>query len=218
VWTAQAGDSLTMAERLAAVREFYDGRPYPPLFMVCDHSQPAGLRVTLVTDGWSPWDGAQLQAVSPIPSLTGERWDRVPVDVTSNVAWSEASRDLQEWSDDTVAANAELLARTPGTVVAVVAWGDDGSVVGLGRGVVTDGWLGIFGMITAADHRGGGIGSAVLAELLRQGAALGAVGAYLQVERQNAPALALYRVAGFTAVYDYDYWAPSEASSRDSYC
>jgi ribosomal protein S18 acetylase RimI-like enzyme len=218
VWTAHAGDSLTMTQRLAAVRAFYDGRPYPPLFMVCDHSHPAGLPDALMADGWSPWDGAQVQAVTPSPPLSGDRWCRVPAQRVSTDAWSEASRVIQGWDDATAAANADLLTRTPGTVVGVAATGDNGSVIGLGRGVVFDGWLGIFAMITAADDRGRGVGASVVAELLRQGAALGAVGAYLQVERHNTAALALYRAAGFTGVYDYDYWAPSEASTRDSYC
>ena len=80
------------------------------------------------------------------------------------------------------------------------------------------GWLGIFGMVTAAEHRGLGVGASVLAELLREGRRLGATGAYLQVEADNAPALALYAAAGFTPAYDYDYWAPAEASTRDAYC
>ena len=134
----------------------------------------------------------------------------------STEIWSAASADLQGWDDDTAIANAELLARTPGDVIGVAAT-VKGSIVGLGRGVVTEGWLGIFGMVTAAEHRGLGVGASVLAELLREGRRLGATGAYLQVEADNAPALALYAAAGFTPAYDYDYWAPAEASTRDPY-
>ena len=217
VWTAHAGTSVTLPDRLAAVRRFYKDRHFPALFMVSDHSEPTELVQALRADGWAPWMGAQVQALIPLAELAGDRWKRQPAIRISTEAWSAASADLQGWDDDTTAANAELLARTPGEVVGVAAMKSN-AIVGLGRGVVTEGWLGIFGMVTTAEHRGTGVGASVLAELIRLGKEIGATGAYLQVETVNTAALALYAAAGFEPVYEYDYWAPSDASSRDSYC
>ena len=48
--------------------------------------------------------------------------------------------------------------------------------------------------------RGKGVGRALLAENLRQAANAGARAMFLEVDRGNAPALALYKRLGFVAV------------------
>ena len=75
-----------------------------------------------------------------------------------------------------------------------------------GQKTLTDRELGIFGMLTAPGHRGRGVGAEILNSLLTWGRRAGATVAYLQVERDNLPAVRLYSGAGFVPVYDYDYW------------
>jgi ribosomal protein S18 acetylase RimI-like enzyme len=80
-----------------------------------------------------------------------------------------------------------------------------GTVVGVGYGVLADGWLGVFGMGTSSQHRRQGVATAVLAALRRVALARGAGQAYLQVETGNAPAIGLYEAAGFRISHGYHY-------------
>jgi predicted GNAT family acetyltransferase len=68
---------------------------------------------------------------------------------------------------------------------------------------------GIFGMVTAAEHRGRGIASAIVAKLLDDARAADAETAYLQVEADNVPARRAYSKFGFKDCYAYWYRVPS---------
>ena len=71
---------------------------------------------------------------------------------------------------------------------------------------VRDGDLaGIFAMRTVPRLRGRRLGQRVLLRLARWAADEGARRLYLQVEDDNAPAVALYRRLGFTRAYRYHY-------------
>lgn len=81
--------------------------------------------------------------------------------------------------------------------------GDD--VVAVGRAVADAGWAGVFGMATLPEARGRGAAHSVLAALADWAGVHGADRMYLQVERDNVPALRLYERAGFTEVCGYHY-------------
>lgn len=93
---------------------------------------------------------------------------------------------------------------------------DAEGLVAIGRAAVTndrpigdvaDGtvWVGISCLWTAPRARGAGIGTAVVAELMRFGAEAGATQAYLQVESGNKAAIRLYRRLGFIRHHTYGY-------------
>ena len=70
---------------------------------------------------------------------------------------------------------------------------------------------GILQLGVAAERRGRGLGTAILHASLRWAKLKGARQAWVQVEADNAAALALYRRAGFAAVYEYSYRGPAAA-------
>ncbi len=90
----------------------------------------------------------------------------------------------------------------------------DGAVAGLGLGVVVDGALGVFDVLTVTEQRRRGVASAVVRSLLAWGRGSGADVAYLQVASANAPAVALYERFGFRPAYAYAYATVSSAGSR----
>ena len=88
----------------------------------------------------------------------------------------------------------------------VFAFAHEGGEPVAGGFCVVDGDLaGIFQLVTHAARRRQGFGRAVLDRLAGWGAAMGASRLYLQVEDDNAAALALYRSAGFERAYGYCY-------------
>lgn len=104
-----------------------------------------------------------------------------------------------------------VLTAGPAPVFLSVHRGDD--QVGVGRGVVTQGWLGITAVTVAASARRSGVGTAVMAGLLSWGRDRGAHSVYLQVDRANPVALAMYARLGFTEHHGYHYLLPPEPSA-----
>jgi GNAT superfamily N-acetyltransferase len=81
----------------------------------------------------------------------------------------------------------------------------DSETVAVGLSVVERGYLGFFDIVTAAHMRNQGLGTQLMLHLLQWGCANGAQRAYLQVMRNNAPALRMYGKLGFKEIYRYWY-------------
>jgi ribosomal protein S18 acetylase RimI-like enzyme len=71
--------------------------------------------------------------------------------------------------------------------------------------------VGILQLGVAQERRGQGIGTGILHAALRWSKLKGARHAWVQVEADNAAAIALYRRAGFHDVYEYSYRGPATA-------
>jgi N-acetylglutamate synthase len=82
-----------------------------------------------------------------------------------------------------------------------------GSPAAIGACAAEGEWAGVFAMRTDPRFRRQGLASRILASLMAFAAEAGAVRAWLQVEAENAGAIALYEAAGFGAAYRYQYWS-----------
>lgn len=87
-----------------------------------------------------------------------------------------------------------------------------GTVAGIARGTVDEGWLGVTAVEVAPEHRRSGVGRALMAALLGWAAGRGADRCYLQVDEANSPALAFYRRLGFIEHHRYHYRLAPEPS------
>lgn len=128
---------------------------------------------------------------------------RVRLDDRPTRSWFDVRRSVNG-PDTEALSERELLARVdlPSTYASALL-GDD--VVGVGRAVADTGWAGVFDMATLPSARGKGAARQVLAALADWAGDHGAGRLYLQVERDNAPALRLYERMGFGDVCDYHY-------------
>jgi GNAT superfamily N-acetyltransferase len=136
-----------------------------------------------------------LAALDPIPLET--RVDRTPHDdwlaVLSRVQGRAASRADR--------ANLERLALP--SAYASIRLG--GRTIGVARAVADSGWTGVFALAVLPEARGRGAGRELIRVLAAWAEAQGMPNLYLQVEAENAPALALYAKAGFTEALTYHY-------------
>jgi N-acetylglutamate synthase len=82
----------------------------------------------------------------------------------------------------------------------------DGVAVGYGLGTVDRGYLEISSVILAEASRGLGLGRRLVAAMCQWGDAHGAERAFLQVDRTNERARALYRSLGMRDLYQYDQY------------
>lgn len=102
------------------------------------------------------------------------------------------------------ASRARSLARARSTLYASVC--ENGQTVACGAAAFGAGWLGVHGMRTAVSHRGQGLAARLLHTMALEALRRGIERVFLQVVADNAPALALYRRAGFSTAWTYAYW------------
>lgn len=107
------------------------------------------------------------------------------------------------WKDRDDVASALPLVRGP----SVFALSLDGrKAVGIARGVLHDGNLGLFNFFVAPDHRREGRARLLMQHLFNWGAQRGAAGCFLQVESTNSKAISLYESLGMSQAYRYGYF------------
>ena len=82
----------------------------------------------------------------------------------------------------------------------------DGEPAAVGACAVDGEWAGIMGMRTAPAFRRQGLARRLFRTLTAFAASAGASRGYLQVDQDNASAIALYEAEGFESGYLYRYW------------
>jgi GNAT superfamily N-acetyltransferase len=193
-------------EAIDAVEAFYATRGLPTRFKLADGAVvPANLSEHLAARGYRPVHDTlvmvgEVIGGAPAAAILSDRPDPAFEAVFAASAAGNAA-DARERLD--------ALARIPAP--ARFARLDlDGETAALGASAVDGEWVGIFGMRTLPDHRRRGLARRILATLLHEASILGARWAYLPVEADNAPAIALYSDLGFLPAYGYRYWVAED--------
>ncbi|HEY8946534.1 MAG TPA: GNAT family N-acetyltransferase [Polyangiaceae bacterium] len=204
VWTAYDDGSMAPERKITEAERFYAERGLDVRFQVSTASAPTDLEPQLAERGYvseAPVSVQSTEAVGLLACLAGVAHGRVERDVFET--WFEVSgtggrfRGVEQIYRG-------LLARLRGRgLYALAEAGKDPASVVLG---VLDGdHCGIFSMLTLPAYRGRGFGTIALAALVRAASARGARTFYLQVERDNPAAIALYAKLGFEERYGYSY-------------
>lgn len=156
-----------------------------------------GYRELPVADVLTGWTNTLLDVPAPTPAgVTVQRSDHPDED------WLAGSSPRLL---DHLGTAREILALPPRQVFLTAH--DEGGVVGVVRVVLADGWAGIFGLHVPPSHRRKGIGRWLTQEAARAARDAGASLTYLQVERDNAAAQALYLDQGMRSHHEYVYLA-----------
>lgn len=184
---------------LPRLHDFYVERELPVLVQVSDPAFAAALDAR----GWATQDETVILTGPVARGGVGVTVADVPTDAWLDCWWAVdgrgGARELQVARD--------ILAR----VQAPVGYASahlDGRPVAVARGVVQQGWLGVFGMAVLPIARRRGLATAVLRGLANWASGHGARSTFLQVMASNAPALSLYDGLGFGEAYRYAYRSP----------
>ncbi len=193
-------------EAVWAVEAWYADRGIAPRFQVAydlkGPEDPApGIDALLAADGWVA-DPTTLAMAAGIASLAA------PV-ARAEVTLVWAPRPDAAWLGLYHYRGAPLpevalpvITAAPAHYLSLIA---DGRLIGIGRAVVTDAWVGLSAIEVAADSRRQGLGSLITSSLVTRGAEHGATRAYLQVFEHNTAAVRLYRGLGFVPHHRYHY-------------
>jgi GNAT superfamily N-acetyltransferase len=200
--------------RIDAVEIEYRRRGLAPMFQVTPATAPASLQARLGLRGYR--DRARSSVcIAPVQALAlppdGPSAGGVAAEVRLRPSPDDDFERLilaTSKSDDDGRERLDILGRIREPLACVVVRAGDVDVAA-GTGVLSKPWVGINMMRTQAAHRRRGYARRVLAAIAGWAAAQGASAAYLGVECDNAPARSLYAKAGFTPLYDYQYWVTS---------
>jgi ribosomal protein S18 acetylase RimI-like enzyme len=184
------------------VEAWYAARGLPPRFKLTDGAfAPPELPQALARRGYAPVTPTLVMTtrVAPRDASPDVRMaDAMPDEF--DAALRETAKDESEYDERR---NIALRAPKP-TAFATIR--EDARVAAIGMAACSEDLAGIFLMRTTPEARRRGLARRILRALLARCAAWGARTAFLQVEADNAPAVALYRSEGFTELATYRFW------------
>ena len=185
------------------VIELYREKNTPPAFKISPASQPEGLDKLLEEKGFEQRMVTHVQT-APIEEISCLD-PRLPVDLFKV---TEDSLDLlmhqSEREKKAIEVRREIIHHIEGdkNIARVMM---HGNIAGIGLGVVEGEWLGLFSVRTLPEFQHRGVAWSINCALAMWGEDHGAKHAFIQVEAENIPALALYESMGFSTMYTYWY-------------
>jgi ribosomal protein S18 acetylase RimI-like enzyme len=191
---------------ITAAEAWLLARGLPPCFKLTDGVfAPADLDRRLAARGYAPTKETLVMLGPPQGRRGGEERDRVVISTAPDDAFetvfTATAGDPEDGRE-----RLETLRRIPAPA-RFARLDVNGAPAAIGASAIASGFAGVFGMRTAPAHRRQGLARLVLRALLAEAATLGADRAWLQVEADNDPAIALYVDEGFEPAYRYRYWA-----------
>ncbi|MDB5476966.1 MAG: acetyltransferase, family [Phenylobacterium sp.] len=187
---------------IAEIEAAYAEAGLPPAFRLADVPGLTAARDALTRRGYAPHTPTVMKT-GTAAGLAALSDDPAELLAQPDAAWLAAFTG-QGFDPQEGERRVRNLTRSPDVLFAAVREGDRTTAVG----VVSfgGGWAGVHGMRTAPDRRNQGLASRVLAAHGRAALARGVDRAALQVKEDN-PARSLYRAAGFSYAWRYEYWA-----------
>ena len=195
---------IELSELIETAIKFYEARGFPPMFKMTDACQPDGLDMKLDELGFEVEMQTHLQTAS-IDRLTSViQTIHVQIEETISSGWFQAYSESSGYSSSAMSARRSIIGdiKLKKAFASVVI---DEKIAGIGLGVVTNDWLGLFSVVTYPHHRRKGVAHSINQELGAWAKQLGAKNAYLQVEIDNHPSIEMYEKMGFKTLYNYWY-------------
>lgn len=210
---AVAPGRLPFSEKLRRAEAIYRDAGLPVVARITPFSQPGAFDANWDALGYQCFDTthvmvAELTNVSAshalAPALVMTRADAQ--------TYADTVGALRGSPRDQRAAHAQRLHASP---VPYEGWllQRDGELLACGQFAREGEFVGLYDVFTAPQARGQGLAKLLCAQLLDKAREQGARTAYLQVESQNAAAIAVYRPLGFAPGYNYHYRALDPAAA-----
>jgi ribosomal protein S18 acetylase RimI-like enzyme len=188
-------------DHIGQIVEAYRERGTPPIFRITPLAIDSKIDDRLNALNYLGFDETRVQILTIGQSLQASTAALV---ADSDPVWRRGLAAAQGLSEDQARAAGRILDNIAGRVICATEH-SEGMPAAWGMGVVSDGVIGLFNIVTLPEHRGKGLGGRLVRSLLAAGRDAGAEIAYLQVGAQNHPALSLYAGLGFRDLYRYNY-------------
>lgn len=201
------GDINHIAERIGRASRRFEAYGRPLTFRLSPLSGTV-IPAYLDAQGWSRFDESMIMRLPLTDAPVEQAMDQIPL------------RDISRFVSASLKVHDSDASLRPGLSEIIGSIQPEAGLFALERGddplatliCVHDGDLaGLFEIATHQAVRNQGHGRQLLLSALKWARLRGAREAWLQVEADNQPALALYRALGFTEVYRYHYRRPPVA-------
>lgn len=195
---------LPLDQAAGRVLAFAAEHDIEPRVQVIDGSpQEAAFRDLGWTDTYLPTD-VMVHRLSELGTRPAD--PRVIVEERLTDAWWDAYQSYRPTDVDPALLRTLLTGQPPYGLAGIA---DSDRLIAIGRGQISQDWLGIAGLWTDPAHRRQGLATAVLLGLVHWAGAKGARNAYLQVAQENTPAHQAYQRLGFRLHHTYRYLRPT---------
>jgi ribosomal protein S18 acetylase RimI-like enzyme len=203
VWTFEGAPDGPIEQRIDGVEAWYAARGLAPTFQITNRSRPEGLDALLAERSYAIDAPVSIQIARADEVLARGNGGHALVTRTWSDEWFGISGLGGRFAQvaDTYRGLLERIGTSARFALARFA----GDPVAVGLGVAGAGWFGVFSMLTLPSARRRGAARAVLGALAAAAREEGIDALYLQVERSNAAAMALYAAASFRELYGYHY-------------
>jgi len=200
-----SGD-MPLGEKLDRVESWYRDRGVGALYQLSPIASPPGLDAALAARGYALESPVSIQTCAAATLADAPMRSRAlsgGVTDSPTAEWRAISVERGRFAErpGTFDGFLERIGAHAGFALTRIAGEPTAGALGVSDGTRA----GIFAMLTVPERRGQGAATALLTALGQWARDRGAREVYLQVERDNAPALALYRRAGFRERYGYHY-------------
>ncbi len=202
-----AGD-LPLQEKLGYCAQFYQRHGVPFILRITPFSRPHSVDAALARLGYVALEDTRVMVARVVPKGEVASAPDGAVGTVDRATFGKALAELHGLDSARAAVEQQRFALSVVDGIYIVVRGDAGHPIACGSAVVDAELVGIFGMVTASAHRGRGIATRIVDELLKRSGRRGCTTAYLQVEAGNAAARRAYSKFGFTDGYAYWYRRP----------
>ncbi|MCC3374849.1 GNAT family N-acetyltransferase [Cohnella sp. REN36] len=200
-----AGAIRDLREKVGYCEDLYHAAGLPTIFKITPFTAPEHLDRTLDDYGYARQDASAVKTRSLVSTPLPEPMLReVRISSALTPEWLAAASSLLPLNERQQSTATRMLG--PGCLTkAFFALYHEGAPAACGIGVLEDGYVGLYDIVTDPRLRGRGFAEQLLLHILKWGRARGAVASYLQVLQDNAPAQRLYEKLGYEDLYPYWY-------------
>ncbi|MBY3620029.1 GNAT family N-acetyltransferase [Acinetobacter sp. CUI P1] len=198
-------NSLTdLISQIKLSEQYYKAAGLKPVFKITPYIQPAHLDEVLADRGYTIVEPSSVRLLDLEGLAAPDLRYEIQVQESLTEDWLNAFTELSALSFDNRSTLTRMLSASYLQQGYVLLF-NDGVPTACGLGVIQNGYIGLFDIITASDQRRQGMAEQLLFALLHWGKTQGATTAFLQVVQANAGASALYDKLGFKEIYQYWY-------------
>lgn len=193
-----------LTNQIKLAEQYYKDAGLKPVFKITPYIQPTNLDEALAERGYTVVEPSSVRLLELEGLATPDLRYEIQVQESLTEEWLNAFTKLSALSKD----NGSTLTRMLSACLlqqGYILLFNNGVPTACGLGVIQNGYIGLFDIITASDQRRQGMAEQLLLALLHWGKTQGATTAFLQVVQANTGASALYDKLGFKEIYQYWY-------------
>ncbi|WP_339802373.1 GNAT family N-acetyltransferase [Paenibacillus sp. FSL R5-0744] len=195
---------VDLTNQIKLAEQYYKDAGLKPVFKITPYIQPANLDEALAERGYTVVEPSSVRILDLEGLAAPELRFHVQIQENLTEEWLNAFTELAELSVVNQSTLTRMLSASLFQQGYILLF-NDGVPTACGLGIIQNGYIGLFDIITATDQRRQGMAEQLLLALLHWGKTQGATTAFLQVVQANAGASALYDKLGFKEIYQYWY-------------